>query len=63
MKPSLGSSRPAEELNGALGTHTITWIHRICTKFEWFSKGGRFELFVVQRRIEEEKEERARAAH
>jgi hypothetical protein len=40
MKSSLGSSRPAEELNVALGTHTTTWIHRICTKFEFGSRVG-----------------------
>jgi hypothetical protein len=36
-KPSLGSSRPAEEHNEALDTHTITWIHRI---LRIVTKGG-----------------------
>jgi hypothetical protein len=41
VKPSLGSSKPAEELNGALGTHTSTWIHKILDEFEDFQRGGR----------------------
>jgi hypothetical protein len=41
MKPSLGSSRPAEKHNEALDTHTITWIHRI---LRIFTKGGGAQL-------------------
>jgi hypothetical protein len=55
MKPSLGSSKPAEKHNGVQSMHTSTWIHRICNNFIGFracSKGGRGGLHCTEKNRE-----------
>jgi hypothetical protein len=60
MKPSLGSSKPAEKHNGVQSMHTSTWIHRICNNFTGFracSKGGRGGLHCTEKNRERDKGE------
>jgi hypothetical protein len=57
MKPSQGSSRPAEEFYGAQGTQPNTLIHKICTDLRFESKGGEEES-LLRRETERGKKRR-----
>jgi hypothetical protein len=57
VKLSLGSSRPAEEIKGVLGTHTSTRIigfHRALIEFEDLTRGWWSSSQVENKEIERE---------
>jgi hypothetical protein len=54
MKPSLGSWKPAEEHNEALGTHTISRVHKI---LDGNTKGGRDWTALHNQKIREGEEQ------